>query len=114
MADVRKGKQVLNESISDPAGLLVAPHAYQLSLKGKPDGVIGGLTGEQRFFPAFAQRWRRLQSEAALRKQIVSDTHLPGEYRSDGVRNVDAWYGAYKVKAEDKLYLTPDNRARIW
>jgi endothelin-converting enzyme/putative endopeptidase len=109
-----KGKQVLNESISDLAGLLVAHDAYVASLKGKPDVVIGGLTGEQRFFLAFAQRWRRLQSEAALRKQIATDTHAPGEYRSDGLRNVDAWYDAYKVRPEDKLYLKPDNRVRIW
>jgi predicted metalloendopeptidase len=109
-----KGKQVLNESISDLAGLQVEHDAYVLSLKGKPDAVVGGLSGEQRFFLAFAQRWRRLQSEAALRKQIATDTHPPGEYRSDTVRNVDAWYGAYKVKPENKLYLKPDNRVRIW
>jgi predicted metalloendopeptidase len=72
------------------------------------------LTGEQRFFLAFAQRWRRLQSEAALRKQIATDTHPPGEYRSDAVRNLDAWYDAYKVIPADKLFLKPDLRVRIW
>ena len=66
-----KGKQVLGENIADLAGLLVAHDAYVLSLKGKPDAVIGGLTGEQRFFLAFAQRWRKTQSEAALRRQIA-------------------------------------------
>src|ERR1700758_3196738 len=80
-----KGKQVLGESVADLAGLLVAHDAYVLSLKGKTDVVIDGLTGEQRFFRAFAQRWRRVQSEAALRKQINTDTHAPGEYRSDTV-----------------------------
>ncbi len=109
-----KGKQVLNESISDLAGLQVAHDAYVLTLKGKPDVVIGGLTGEQRFFLAFAQRWRRLQSEAALRKQIATDTHPPGEYRSDGVRNVEAWYDAYKINPDAKLYLKPENRVPVW
>jgi putative endopeptidase len=105
---------VLNESISDQAGLLVAHDAYVASLKGKPDVVIDGLTGEQRFFLAFAQRWRRLQSEAALRKQVASDTHLPGEYRSDGVRNVDAWYETFKVPPGAKLYLKSEDRAKVW
>ena len=109
-----KGKQVLNESISDLAGLQVAHDAYVMSLKGKPDVVVGGLTGEQRFFLAFAQRWRRLQNEAALRKQIATDTHPPGEYRSDAVRNLDSWYDAYKVIPEDKLFLKQDLRVRIW
>jgi len=109
-----KGKQVLSENIADLAGLLVAHDAYVLSLKGQTDVVLGGLSGEQRFFLAFAQRWRRIQSEAALRRQITTDTHAPGEYRSDAVRNVDGWYKAYKVEDGDKLYLKSEDRLRIW
>jgi predicted metalloendopeptidase len=56
------GKQVLNENIADLAGLLVAHDAYLLSLNGKADVVIGGFNGEQRFFLAFAQRWRNIQA----------------------------------------------------
>jgi putative endopeptidase len=109
-----KGKQVLSENIADLAGLLVAHDAYILSLKGHTDVVLGGLSGEQRFFLAFAQRWRRIQSEAALRRQITTDTHAPGEYRSDTVRNVDAWYKAYSVVNSDKLYVRPEDHVRIW
>jgi len=108
------GKQVSGESIADLAGLVVAHDAYVLSLKGQPDVALNGLTGEQRFFLAFAQRWRRSQSEAALRGQIATDTHTPGEYRSDAVRNLDAWYKAYGVVKNDKLYLKPEDRIRIW
>ena len=108
------GKQVLSENIGDLAGLLVAHDAYLLSLGGKSDVAIGGLTGEQRFFLAFAQRWRKLQTETALRQQVKTDTHSPGEYRSDTVRNVDAWYEIYKVVPGDQLYLKPADRARIW
>jgi putative endopeptidase len=108
------GTQVLNENISDLAGLRVAHDAYVLSLRGKTDLVIGGLSGEQRFFLAYSQRWRKLQSEAALRRQITTDTHAPGEYRSDTVRNVDAWYKAYQITPGDKLYLKPEDRVGIW
>jgi hypothetical protein len=62
--------QVLSENIADLAGLRVAHDAYVLSLKGKTDVVIDGLSGEQRFFLAFAQRWRKVEGEAALRRQI--------------------------------------------
>jgi putative endopeptidase len=108
------GKQVLSENIADLAGLLTAHDAYVLSLKGKPDVVIDGLSGEQRFFLAFAQRWRKIQSEAALRRQITTDSHSPGEYRSDTVRNVQAWYKAYEVAPSDKLYLKPEDGVAIW
>jgi len=108
------GKQVLSENIADLAGLVVAHDAYLLSLKGKNDVVIGGLTGEQRFFVAFAKRWRKLQTEAALRQQLKTDTHSPGEYRSNTVRNVDAWYEVFQAAPGEKLYLKPEDRARIW
>lgn len=108
------GKQVVSENIADLAGLLAAHDAYGLSLKGKTDVVIGGLSGEQRFFLAFAQRWRKKQSEASLRRQITADSHPPGEYRSDSVRNVEAWYKAYQVAPGDKLYLKPEARVEIW
>jgi putative endopeptidase len=108
------GKQVLSENTADLAGLLAAHDAYILSLKGKTDAVIGGLSGEQRFFLAFAQRWRKVQGEAALRRQIKTDHHSPGEFRSDTVRNVDAWYKAYGIKPSDKLYLKTKDRVGIW
>ena len=109
-----KGQQVSSESVADLAGLLVAHDAYVLSLKGQPDVMLGGLSGEQRFFLAFAQRWRRIQDETALRRDIATDTHAPGEYRSDSVRNTDAWYRAYHVVNGDKLYLKPADRVQIW
>jgi putative endopeptidase len=108
------GTQVLSENIADLAGLRMAHDAYVLSLKGKTDVVIDGLSGEQRFFLAFAQRWRKIEGEAALRRQITTDTHSPGEYRSDTVRNVEAWYKAYEIALTDKLYRKPEDRVGIW
>jgi len=108
------GKRVLTENIADLAGLSVAHDAYILSLKGKQDVILGGLNGEQRFFLAFAKRCRKLQTETALRQQLKSDTHAPAEYRSDTVRNIDAWYEGYKITTVDKLSLRPGDRVRIW
>jgi predicted metalloendopeptidase len=30
------------------------------------------------------------------------------------VRNLDAWYDAFKPKPSDALYLPPDKRVKIW
>ena len=108
------GHQVISENIADVAGLAVAHDAYILSLKGKPDVVKNGMTGEQRFFLAFAQSWRDKTREAALRQQITTDGHSPDEYRGDTVRNLDAWYKAYNVKPGQKLYLPPEQRVKVW
>ncbi|MEO8373700.1 MAG: M13 family metallopeptidase [Sphingomonas bacterium] len=108
------GKQVLAESAADLAGLAGAHDAYLLSLRGRPDSVKSGLTGEQRFFIAFAQRWRGPQTDAALRRQIETDTHAPAACRSNLVRNSAAWVRAFNVKPGDELYLRPEARIGIW
>ena len=108
------GKQILSENIADVAGLSAAHDAYVLSLNGKPDVVKNGMTGDQRFFLAFAQSWRQTEREAALRQQVQTDGHAPAEYRGDTVRNLDAWYTAFGVKPGDKLYLAPADRVQVW
>jgi putative endopeptidase len=108
------GQQVLGESLADVAGLAAAYDAYKMSLRGRPAPVIGGLTGDQRFFLAYAQAWRGKVRDAALKQQIVTDGHAPGRQRAMTVRNIDAWYPAYGAKPGDKLYLAPADRVRIW
>jgi predicted metalloendopeptidase len=108
------GKRLLGEDVADLAGLRVAFDAYHLSLHGRPDRTINGLTGDQRFFLAFAHRWQMVQSEDALRKQVAKDIHAPGPYRAGTVRNLDAWYAAFGVVRGDRLYLDPKNRIGIW
>jgi putative endopeptidase len=109
-----KGEQELGENIADVAGLSAAYDAYRLSLHGRPAPVIDGMTGDQRFFLAFAQAWRQKTREAALRQQIITDGHAPAPQRAETVRNLDAWYSAYAVRPGDGLYLAPADRVRIW
>lgn len=107
------GDRVLTESTADLIGLIVAHDAYIRSLNGAPDRIKDGLTGEQRFFQAFARRWRRVQTQDALRQTLDGDTHAPGAYRAAAVRNLDAWYSAFSVGPNDRLYLPPEQRLRL-
>src|SRR5438874_2269142 len=108
------GQQTLGENIADVAGLSAAYDAYKLALHGKELPVVDGLTGDQRFFLSFAQGWRQKIRDAALRSQIVTNEHAPSRERAQTVRNIDAWYEAYAVKPEEKLYLKPEERVHIW
>ncbi len=108
------GKQTLGENIADVSGLQAAYVAYHKSLNGKDAPVIDGLTGDQRFFLAFAQAWRTKMRDAALRSQVVGNEHAPGQWRALTVRNIDAWYATFNVKDGQKLYLAPDARVKIW
>jgi putative endopeptidase len=109
-----RGQKIVGESTADLGGLMVAYDAYHLSLRGRSDIVRNGLTGDQRFFVAFAQRWRRLQTEAALRAQVDTDNHAPPSCRSGLVRNMDAWVRAFGIQRGDPLFVPADKRIRIW
>ncbi len=77
--------------------------------------VIGGFTGDQRLFMGFAQIWRGNIREEALRQQLLSDPHSPGQYRAYvPLVNNDAFQRAFDVKPGDKMYRAPNDRVRIW
>jgi putative endopeptidase len=109
------GELTMGENIGDMSGLEVAYLAYKKSLNGKEAPVIDGLTGDQRFFLAFAQAWRGEQREDAIKTQVASDPHSPRRYRIIGpLRNLDAWYAAFDIKPGSKFYIPPEKRVRIW
>jgi putative endopeptidase len=108
------GKLTMGENVADLAGLSVAHDAYLASLNGAPPPVIDGITADQRFYLGWAQVWRCNDREAALRQQLLTNPHSPCRVRSDVVRNMDPWYSAFEVKPGQKLYLTPEERVRIW
>ena len=109
------GRLTLGENIGDVGGLSLAYRAYKLSLDGKEAPVIDGLTGDQRFFLAWAQVWRSQQREDNARQRLRTDPHSPERFRVNGVvRQMDAWYDAFDVTAEDELYLPPEERVHIW
>ena len=106
------GKQTLSENIADVAGISAAYDGYKASHQAAPTDA--GFSSDQQFFIAFGQNWGEKTREAALRQQVMTDPHSPGEYRADTVRNIDAWYAAFDVKPGEKLYLSPQDRVRIW
>ena len=109
------GRLTLGENIGDLGGLSLAYRAYKIATEGQEVPVIDGLTGDQRFFLAWAQVWRSAQREENYRNRLRTDSHSPEEYRVNGVvRNIDAWYEAFNVTADDDLYLPPEERVRIW
>ena len=108
------GQQTLGENIADVAGLAIAYAAYHRSLHGKPAPVIGGLTGDERFFLAYAQGWRVKIRDEELRQRLATDVHAPDNIRAQAVRNIDGWYAPFHVQPDDKLYLSPEQRVKIW
>ncbi|BDT58061.1 peptidase M13 [Massilia varians] len=104
------GQLTLSENLSDLAGLAAAYDAF----KASPGGKAAGPEADRAFFTGFAQSWRSKTREASLRRNVLTDGHSPGQYRTYTVRNLDAWYKAFDVQPGQKLYLAPEQRVRVW
>ncbi|PFG42673.1 putative endopeptidase [Isoptericola jiangsuensis] len=111
------GSLTVGENIGDLGGLSIALTAYRIALGGSLDGapVVDGLTGVQRVFLGWAQVWQAKGRDAEVVRRLATDPHSPNEFRCNGVvRNVDEFYTAFDVDADDALYLPAAERVRIW
>jgi putative endopeptidase len=105
----------LAENAADLAGLSVAYRAYRQSLGGRPSPVVDGLTGEQRFFIAWARTWRSKTRPEYARQARLTDPHAPGVFRVNGiVQHLDGFHEAFGVKPGDRLHRAPEARVRLW
>ena len=115
------GKFTLGENIADHGGLQVAFQAFQNAQKAAIDngqsalGVVDGFTPEQRFFLAYANVWAgNIRPEEVLQR-TKNDPHSLGMWRVNGaLPHINAWYDAFNVTEEAKLYLEPIKRVSIW
>jgi putative endopeptidase len=109
------GEFTLGENIGDLGGISIGLLAYKLSLEGEEAEVIDGFTGVQRVFLGYGQVWRNKYREEALRQLIATNPHSPSKYRANGaVRNVPEFYDAFDVREDDALYLSSEERVKIW
>ncbi|NME69464.1 M13 family metallopeptidase [Flammeovirga aprica] len=111
------GELTLGENIADLGGVAVAYDGLQryLSLQPEKPGNIDGFTPEQRFFLSWATIWRTKSREEALRTQIQTDPHSPGQYRAVGpLSDFDPFYTAFNIVEGDSMYVAPAERAKVW
>jgi putative endopeptidase len=109
------GELTIGENIGDLGGVAIAWKAYQIALDGAEPPVIDGLTGAQRFFLSHALSWEQKARDEEAIRLLTIDPHSPPEFRCNQiVRNIDAFYDAFSVTADDELWLDPAQRVSIW
>jgi putative endopeptidase len=109
------GRLTLGENIADLSGLEIAYKAWRLSLKGKEPPVIDGMTGDERFFLAWAVSWREKMRDARTLELLVSDEHAPAAFRANGaVVNMDVFHAAFGTRPGDRMHKPARQRIRIW
>ncbi|HVY72974.1 MAG TPA: M13 family metallopeptidase [Candidatus Paceibacterota bacterium] len=109
------GKLTLGENIADLGGLCIGFDAYQRYLAKHGRNTIDGFTPEERFFLGFAQMERTIAREQYRAMQALTDPHAEASQRINGpLANFDPFYDTFNIKKSDKLYRSPEKRAKIW
>ena len=76
---------------------------------------MDGLTGDQRFFLAWAQIWRAKARPEFERLMVNTDPHAPPKFRTNGpLSNIPAFAQAFRCKTGDPMVRPESARAQIW
>ncbi|NCU40188.1 M13 family peptidase [Candidatus Saccharibacteria bacterium] len=105
-----QGKLILGEAIADIGGLALAVEALEHSATPKEF---------QSSLPDLFVNFARCECGATRLERAIelakTDPHPPSPFRVNYVVcHIDTFYEAYDVTETDKLYLPPENRAKIW
>ncbi|HEX3467613.1 MAG TPA: M13 family metallopeptidase [Candidatus Elarobacter sp.] len=107
------GKLVQGEAIADLGGTTVAFKAFERTAQYKAHRALGGFTPEQRFFLAFAQVWRSLQTDDYTRELVLLDPHPNDRLRVIGtLSNMPAFRAAFRCAATSPMVRK--DRCQIW
>ena len=109
------GELTLGENIADLGGLNIAWDAYQMTEEAKANQSIDGFTPAQRFFISYGTVWRNNIRDKALERRIKEDVHSPAEARVNRtLGSMPHFYEAFDIPEGSKMYLAPEERAKIW
>ncbi len=107
------GEFTLGENLADYGGVTISYTAYKNF--GTQSDTIDGLTPDMRFFIAYAGAWAgNLRPEQEI-AQTKTNEHSLNRNRVNGILpHIDAWYDAFNIKSENKMYIAPTNRVHLW
>lgn len=107
------GYFTLSENIADLGGLAIALDALQNEIKHLSDEQKKAQLRD--FFVSYAISWRTKERPRKAIQALFMDVHAPPELRVNFiVSQFDEWYEIFEVKPDDKLYIAPEKRIRIF
>ena len=107
------GEFTLGENLADYGGVTISFDAYKKY--GTTSDTVSGLTSDMRFFVAYAGAWaQNIRPDEELRLTKV-DEHSLGKNRVNGILpHINAWYDAFGITQNNKMYIMPQNRVKLW
>lgn len=109
------GELTQGENIADLGGIIMGYQAFQKTNQFKNNEMIAGLNPSQRFFLGYAMGWMENQRPESVSNQVRSDPHSPVKFRVNGpLSDLPEFYGTFRVKQGDAMWLPDSLRVKIW
>ncbi len=115
------GRFTLGENLADHGGIQVSFNAMKMAEAEKGEDYVSeedikdGFTPAQRFFLAYAGVWAGNITDEEIRNRTKSDPHSLGRWRVNGtLPHIDAWYEAFNVTPDNKLFVPKEERINLW
>jgi putative endopeptidase len=110
-----RGLATLDENVADLGGVVIALNAFKNTPQYKEGQKIAGYTPLQRFFMGYALGWMNQYTREKLIRKVMTDIHAPPKLRINGILpNIPEFYEAFNVKPNNKMYIDPSRRVKIW
>lgn len=107
------GTFTLGENLADYGGITISFTAYKNF--GTPTNDVDGLTADMRFFIAYAGAWAGNIRDEEMLRQTKTNEHSLNRNRVNGILpHVGEWYDAFAITPNDKLYIAPEKRVKLW
>jgi len=103
------GALTVGENIGDLGGLTIGHKAFVISQSGE-----ASVEDRRRLFLNWAYVWRTKRRSEQERQYLTIDPHSPPEFRANIVRNLDEFHEVFATTPDDRLWLDPGDRVRIW
>ena len=69
----------------------------------------------KELYSSFASFWANEYNESISKKQIITDTHSPNNVRVNAtLSSNDLFYDTYNIKYGDGMFVSKENRVKIW
>lgn len=110
------GQKTLNENLADLGGLSISLEALKKHIKSYDKYDKKKEKYElQQFFISYAVSWRTKEEKQRTFENLITDVHSLPEFRVNNIVNqFDEWYEVFDIKKNDKMYIEPHKRIRVF